>query len=352
MSSVTESVRPQVVPEPFDSASSGDCILQSSDGLRYKVYRVILSLASPVFRAMFDLPQSPAPAPPKAEDVPNLPIITVSEASATLSTLLLLLYPAMVAQIPSYDLAVEVIKAYDKYDINLASLRPFLHDALLSDEGLTSNPLGVYAVAWRLNMREEVQKASRYLHSVDLNDEVVKRDIIARSGDINAILALWDLRVRRERALDTIIDAVPFTLVVCGDHQNFGIWYNQGYQRPSNLAILRTKTRETLAASHPTWSDAYQFFGISDIVAQWGPCRYCISAHQKVSQTSMDDLKGLIAAFPQTVTWYEAIQIDAKLSFLQTGIFVKEGFEGVLEMEEHEAGWRYTGYQFLVPIPM
>ncbi|KAG8861406.1 hypothetical protein FRB96_002855 [Tulasnella sp. 330] len=78
---------------------------------------------------MFYQPQSVATAAStEAKDVPDLRL-TVSESSATLSTLLR--YPATVIQIPNYDLAVEVIKRYDKYDINVASLHLFLRDALL-----------------------------------------------------------------------------------------------------------------------------------------------------------------------------------------------------------------------------
>jgi len=294
-----------MVPEPFNNASPGDCIIQSSDGLKYKVFRVILSLASPVFRTMFDLPQSAATADPsEPEDVSDLPIIPVSETSTTLSTLLLLLYPATVVQIPNYDLAVEVIKAYDKYDINVASLHPFLHDALLSEEGLTNDPLGVYAVAWRLSLREEAQKASRYLHSVDLNNEVVKRDILARSGDLNALLALWDLRVRRERALDGIVGAAPLTLITCGNHQQLGHWQGQNPNiGPNNLALLRTKAREALTVPYPAWSNAGQFFGMSDIITSWGQCWSCNTTHQNVNDGLLVGLKDLIAAFPQTITW-------------------------------------------------
>ncbi|KAG8868833.1 hypothetical protein FRB97_001885 [Tulasnella sp. 331] len=299
-----------IVPEPFDNASPGDCILQSSDGLKYKVFRIILSLASPVFRSMFELPQPSIPADvmaaqdsPKLSDSPDLQVIPVSETSTTLYTLLLLLYPATVVQISSYDLVVEVIEAYDKYDINIKSLHPFLHDTLLSEDGLASNPLGVYAVAWRLGMREEAQKASRYLHSVNLNDTTVKDDLLSRSGDLEALLELWDLRVRRERALDEIVGAAPLRLVICGGHQHFQHWYDQN--EPKYLALLRTKARDSLAEPYPAWSNVHRFFGISEM--PWGNCGSCMSQHRNLDDRELVKLKGLVAAFPQAVIWYEAI---------------------------------------------
>lgn len=39
-------------PAPFDESSTGDCILQTSDGVQYKAHRTLLALASPVFRDM------------------------------------------------------------------------------------------------------------------------------------------------------------------------------------------------------------------------------------------------------------------------------------------------------------
>ncbi|KAG9018312.1 hypothetical protein FRB95_004624 [Tulasnella sp. JGI-2019a] len=274
-----------VVPEPFDTASPGDCIIRSSDGLEYKVFRVLLSLASPVFLSMFDLPQ---PATNDTEWEEGLPTISVSETSTTLSTLLLLLYPATVVRIPNYDLAVEVIKAYDKYDINIDSLHPFLHDALISEEGLASNPLGVYALAWRLNMQEEAQKASRYLHSVDLNDEAVKQDLVSQSGDLSALLALWDLRVRRGRALDGIVGAIGFASVLCGGHQ-----YIHNLQ--AEVASLRNSAWESLQAPFPVCSDASQFFRTS--------CGNCINMRRSLNDAQLTNLRGLITAFPQTITW-------------------------------------------------
>lgn len=301
--------RARMVPEPFDSASAGDCIVQSSDGLRYKVFRVILSLASPVFRSMFDLPQSATTADsPEANDasnLPDLPVIPVSETSTTLSTLLLL-YPATVVRIPNYDLAADVIKAYDKYDINVAGLHPFLHDALLSEEGLTSDPLGVYAVPWRLGMKKEAQKASRYLHFVDLNDAVVKPDLLARSGDLEALLALWDLRVRREKALDEIVGAAPLTFIACRDLQRLtDLW---DHTRPGGLASLRAKARESLAAPYPAWSNVHEFFGIPDIVHYWHYCRECTRRHQDLGDGELVRLKDRILAFPQVIDWYEAVR--------------------------------------------
>ncbi|KAJ7911889.1 hypothetical protein B0H13DRAFT_2327867 [Mycena leptocephala] len=64
-----------VVQAPFDSPTA-DVILSSSDGVNFRAHRVVLSLLSPVFGDMFQLPQprgdTSIPQIHLAEDVGNL----------------------------------------------------------------------------------------------------------------------------------------------------------------------------------------------------------------------------------------------------------------------------------------
>jgi len=308
--SVTQ-VEPQgFAAKPFDGESRGDCILLSSDGVRFKVFRIILSLASPVFHSMFDLPQGTSvrrgirEALPRAEEIPTIP---VSETSSTLTTLFLLLYPARVVTIDSHDLAVEVIKAYDKYDIDIHSLKPYLHDGLLSAEGLQSDPLGVYAIAWRLCMKEEALNASRYLHNTDLNDESVKRDLIARAGDLDALLSLWDLRLRREMALDGLVEAVQLYAFQCGSHrQRYESW--KPGQLQNYVVQLRKNAREALQIPHPECRDIRIFLKLDDILLVSAACQDCLTlmTGPRSEQEAQKDM-AVIAAFPQTVEWKRSI---------------------------------------------
>ena len=73
-----------VVSPPFDADSVGDCIIQSSDGVQFKVVRAILTLASDVFTDMFGLPQ---PQDKSSDSI--TPIIVVTEDSLTLHALLM-----------------------------------------------------------------------------------------------------------------------------------------------------------------------------------------------------------------------------------------------------------------------
>lgn len=309
-------------PAPFSVSSSGDCILQSSDGIKYKVWRNILSLSSPVFSDMFDLPQGDTP-------LSELPVIEISEAADVLQTLLLLLYPATTPQIRSYELAFALISAYDKYIINVDSLRPFLFSNLMSDKAFETNALAVYGLAWRMGLREEAMRASRYIHAQNIKKPEVQNDLISRTGQVAALVALWDLRQRREVALDAFIEALPLDTYRCPNHA--GLTPNDGTK-------LRAKARLALTAAHPSCLQVMQAlsiqntltvppavdatkrvdtssFGRSAFVAlnspagrgPLSPCAECKHAmnfsSSDVVNSRMRMVESAVNAFPQTIDW-------------------------------------------------
>ncbi|KAI6023597.1 hypothetical protein PISMIDRAFT_18795 [Pisolithus microcarpus 441] len=68
---------------PFDHAKA-DVILRSSDGVDFRVFELFLSLASPFFETLFDLPQPSQAANADTEIEDGLPVFPVSEGSKTL----------------------------------------------------------------------------------------------------------------------------------------------------------------------------------------------------------------------------------------------------------------------------
>ncbi|KAG8895428.1 hypothetical protein FRC01_012368, partial [Tulasnella sp. 417] len=205
MSSQTTPSTNTIVKAPFDASSVGDCFLRSSDGANFKASRVILSIASPFFRDMFALPQ---PGDETSNTTSELPVIPVEEDAQTLETFLTMLYPLDPPVIQSYEVATKLVRACDKYLISPLRLKACLRDMLATPEALKRDPLGVYALAWRLGLEEEAKTASRYTHRMNLRHPQVKQDLITRSGGVEALLALWDMRLQREEQLDRIANAV------------------------------------------------------------------------------------------------------------------------------------------------
>ena len=76
-----------LVDAPFDDTRA-DVILRSSDGVDFRVFRIILSLASPIFADMFSIPQ---PAAREFHAGPQ--VVTLSEDSKALDLVLRHLYP-------------------------------------------------------------------------------------------------------------------------------------------------------------------------------------------------------------------------------------------------------------------
>ena len=138
---------------PFDDTDA-DVILQSSDKVHFRVYRIILAKASPVFKDMFSVPQ-PKTIDGQAEEI--VPIIPVSEDSGTLAHLLTLCYPVPdYLSMASLDETNSVQKAAEKYIIAVVG-RHFLNDSLI----WTTNPVKAYRIAWTFRLEKEARMAAK-----------------------------------------------------------------------------------------------------------------------------------------------------------------------------------------------
>ncbi|KAG8949888.1 hypothetical protein FRC04_008191 [Tulasnella sp. 424] len=169
-------------PTPFDESSTGDCILQTSDGVQYKAHRILLALASPVFRDMWEV---------GTEDG-NIPVVEVTESNDVVHNLLLHLYPATTPSINNFTLAFGLMDACEKYLIDTKSFFPHLAKIF---RGRTvgaseADALDAYCLAWRLGMRERAQESSRHLYGLDLTRPSLLHEIDWKAGDVRAIMAL------------------------------------------------------------------------------------------------------------------------------------------------------------------
>src|ERR1700684_792202 len=78
---------------PFDSPDT-DVILRSSDKVDFRVFKMFIAFASPIFKDIFALPQaSKGKSVGEDEMKHHLPIIQMTESSRTIENLLKLCYP-------------------------------------------------------------------------------------------------------------------------------------------------------------------------------------------------------------------------------------------------------------------
>ncbi|KAJ7459340.1 hypothetical protein FB451DRAFT_572123 [Mycena latifolia] len=141
---------PAFVPQaPFDNLTA-DVTLTSSDGVDFHVHRIVLSLVSPVFKAMFKLPQP--------RDSPDIPTIPMAESALVLDRMLRFCYPGAEATVNSINELREILEvAVLKYDIQY--IVPVAKKYL---EGyIDSHPLAAFAIACRHEWKDLAKAAAR-----------------------------------------------------------------------------------------------------------------------------------------------------------------------------------------------
>ena len=127
----------KLAPAPFDDEQA-DLILQSSDKVHFRVFKLILSLASPIFADTFNIPLPPSEKPDEVQVVP------LSEDSTALEVALRHIYP--VRTTPKADklhYASILTEFARKYQVE--ALDRFITGYLT--DSIERDPVGVYAIA-------------------------------------------------------------------------------------------------------------------------------------------------------------------------------------------------------------
>lgn len=148
-------------PHPFNKPTA-DAILRTKDGVAFRVHTAILAEASPFFADMFTLPQ-PSQADPKSssegdsERADSLPVIDVTEDSATLEKTLRYCYPGvdnpMLATVGELEVIMEAAKKYQLDSVLIIIMRRFAYFA-------AEEPLRAFAVAYMREMADETRLAA------------------------------------------------------------------------------------------------------------------------------------------------------------------------------------------------
>ncbi|KAG0709465.1 hypothetical protein DFH29DRAFT_888689 [Suillus ampliporus] len=136
---------------PFDHPKA-DIIMRSSDEVDFRVFKLFLTLASPFFETMFELPQ---PAVGTSDDTKDgLPVIPVQEDSKTLDTFLRFCYPSTLAEDPSLESLADIqaiLGAARKYSLDL-----------IERKVLEAESLRCFAIARNARLKHETITAARY----------------------------------------------------------------------------------------------------------------------------------------------------------------------------------------------
>ncbi len=133
---------------PFNE-DDADVIIRSKDNLHFRVHKLFLMKASPVFEGMFSLPSGD-----ESDPIQTVPF---EEDGMTLSHLLRLCYPIAGPQLATLETISPLLDVCDKYQMY------GIAEKLVSSElakHTEENPLRAYILACRANSLPEAQRAA------------------------------------------------------------------------------------------------------------------------------------------------------------------------------------------------
>ena len=129
--------KPTPAEAPFDDARA-DLILETCDGVHFRIFHNILSLASPIFNNMFSIPLPPSQKPDEVQ------VVRLSEDSDALDVALRHIYPVRPPKVADTlhcaGILAEFARKYQVETLDNFIIR-YLTDSIESD------PVGVYAIA-------------------------------------------------------------------------------------------------------------------------------------------------------------------------------------------------------------
>ena len=228
----------------------GDIILRAlgPPSHDFRVHKLVLSLASPVFKDMFSLPQ---PTPDNST-VAEVEIVEVADPPDALDIILRLIYPFAP---PSFDgslnTLVECLIVADKYNIKAAKAR--LNQEL--GRSYVADSLRVYAIAYRFGFAKIVDSTSRIILS-----DIHLPGIPELPDDFNFVPATTYHKLVRHHAsyLEEVVEVIKQTPLRSKCHDCPG-WKSSAEVlfrlRLANLVIMGTPV--DVKACFGAWVKAY-----------------------------------------------------------------------------------------------
>ncbi|KAI0738444.1 hypothetical protein C8Q80DRAFT_1241855 [Daedaleopsis nitida] len=190
-----ESYRPPFV------YSDADVVFSTSDGVRFRLHKLVLSLSSDFFKDMFSLPQSQSLQTTKSSALPEnaaldeLPVVECSEPGNILENLFRLCYPIRDPTFSTIEEIRATTEAAMKYDMPEAI--HLMRRELASQ--IPRFPLRIYAIACRLDFESEARAAAAAVFMQKAQDTYVEELEEITAGAYQRLLAYCNpqLSVRR-----------------------------------------------------------------------------------------------------------------------------------------------------------
>lgn len=130
----------------------GDVILRSSDYIYFRTFKLLLSLASPMFADMFRIPQ-PTLESDVNEMKDGVPMVNMEENSRVLEVLLSFCHPNHLVTLDSLDVLDNVLAGAMKFDMG-AALR-WAGPKLVQPKFVANQPLYAFGIACRHDLENK-----------------------------------------------------------------------------------------------------------------------------------------------------------------------------------------------------
>ncbi len=278
---------------PFDIGAPGDCILQSCDGRSFMVAKIILTLASPVFRDMFEMPQPTSPSEPTEK-----PVIRLEENHLVLRNFLLVIYPGSPPDLTTMDDALSLVEVCTKYETEHSRLVAIVRPLILTPTIMLNRPLHAFGLAWRFQLEEEMRQISRYTHREDLSHTKARTTIICSAGSLIPLFILYDIREEKERAVDKILEKVyPTDWLPTSCHKHLDLAKNT--LTINGILSIRRELLEELLSPNTEAGDLVPWLGSPP--PSCSQCKQVVTMHRTAAS---HEIERILKELPRPHSWY------------------------------------------------
>ena len=208
-----------MLPDPF-TTEDGDVILRVGPDHTFRVHKLVLSLASPIFKDLF---RNARPDKLDGGQEGPTPAVPVTDSPESVDLLLRFIYPGVVPPtIADPTVLSALLTIADKYGVQTIS--PIVKERLAGGGVLEKDPFGVYIVARRWGFASEAKGAARRLTLTKIMESPSSKGPQNLAGE-DFFRLLWFMQKRGDEAkrvirtdLVTWNDDMDFGTIVCDEH--------------------------------------------------------------------------------------------------------------------------------------
>ena len=191
---------------PFDNPDA-DVILRSIDNVDFRVFKLLMSLASPFFKTMFALPQS-GEDHDRNEKKDGLPVVQFTEKKKTLERLLMICYPMDLPVLEELEDVQSLLDVAMKYNVERAEKKAT--EWLFAPRFLEQDPVRVFTIACHHRMKEKALVAAKSTLGRPILERPYGRELEYISGGQLYCLLQYHKKITEAT---TKVAAKPFTWI-------------------------------------------------------------------------------------------------------------------------------------------